>query len=266
MDHCVPSGVTRNHLCRAASFSATPIHRLTDLLSPQLALNVQSSGVPGTYDGTDVPASIDPYDCDVQHDCSCTVDRKNPRGYRVGWVHVFYQTDKIPGVIESGGYMFFIRLTKSLGLSSRVGTCFSSDWQNPWGYRVGWVHVFHHTVIIPGAIESGGYMFFIILTKSLGLSSRMDTCSSSCWQNPWCFRVGLVHLLHHTDKSLVLSSRMGIFFASYWQNSWFIKSVEYMSFIILTKSLVLSSWVDTTLTLSTSLVVQNFKNVNWLIG
>ena len=124
MDHCVPSGVTRNHLCRAASFSATPIHRLTDLLSPQLALNVQSSGVPGTYDGTDVPASIDPYDCDVQHDCSCTVDRQNPRGYRVGWVHVhvFHQTDKIPDAIELDGYMFFIRLTESLVLSSWVDT------------------------------------------------------------------------------------------------------------------------------------------------
>ena len=129
MDHCVPSGVTRNHLCRAASFSATPVHRLIDLLSPQLALNVQSSGVPGTYDGTDVPASIDPHDCDVQHDCSCTVDRQNPRGYRVGWVHVFHHTDKIPGAIESGGYIIFIILTKSLVLSSRVGTCtcFSSD-------------------------------------------------------------------------------------------------------------------------------------------
>ena len=138
MDHCVPSGVTRNHLCRAASFSATPVHRLIDLLSPQLALNVQSSGVPGTYDGTDVPASIDPYDCDLQHDCSCTVDRQNPRGYRVGWVHVLHHSDKIPvhvlhhtdkisgdiipGAIEAGGYMFFIRLTNSLGLSNRVGT------------------------------------------------------------------------------------------------------------------------------------------------
>ena len=32
---------------------------------------------------------------------------------------------------------------------------------------------------IPGAIESGGYMFFIILTKSMVLSSRVGKCSSS---------------------------------------------------------------------------------------
>ena len=99
-------------------------------------------------------------------------------------VHIFHQTDKIPGAIESGRYIFFVILTKSLVLSSRVGTSFSSYWQIPWCYRVGWIHL------------------FIILTKSLVLSSRVGTCTcfSSDWQNPWCYRVGWVHVFHQTDR------------------------------------------------------------------
>ena len=99
-------------------------------------------------------------------------------------IAVVLWTGRIPGAIESGGYMFFIILTKSMVLSSRVGASFSSFCQNPWCYRVGWVHLFHHSDKIPGdkipgAIESGGYMFFIILTKSMVLSSRVGTCFSS---------------------------------------------------------------------------------------